>query len=325
MAEKPERRFYLELKDIKKIGVVGAGTMGHGIAISYALWGYPVIMGDLNEEILKNSLGRIKSSLDSFVEEEVVPRRQADETAERIITTTDLSALAGEADLVCEAIIERAQEKRELFNQLDVLCPSHTILASNTSHMVLNDFASEVKRQDKIVVTHYANPPHICPAVEVVKGPGTSDETFSLTYALLEKVRKVPVRVLKELPGYLNNRIQFALFREAFDLWAQGVASAEDIDRAVMGHFGFRNASIGPLMTTDLGGVPKWGPLAYEIFSQAFKFISDAKEPPQKWKEQVMNHRGFYDYSEEQWEEIIRKRDKEFLRRLKQLYWSKED
>jgi 3-hydroxybutyryl-CoA dehydrogenase len=315
----------LRLEDIKRIGVVGAGTMGHGIAISFALWGYPVTMSDLNEEILEQSQAQIRSSLEAFVEEEVIPRRQAQQTLARIQTTTDLSALTADVDFVCEAIVERAKEKRELFNKLDELCPPHTILATNTSHFVLSDFASEVKRQDKIVVAHYANPAQICPAVEVVKGPGTSDETFNLTYDLLLKVKKVPVKVLKELPGYLNNRIQFALFREAFHLWAEGVASAEDIDRAVMGHFGFRNASIGPLMTLDLGGIPKWGPLAYEVFSEAFKFITDAKEPPEKWRGQVTNHKGFYDYSEEEWAKIIKKRDKEFLQRLKCLYWSRKD
>lgn len=315
----------MQIEDIKKIGVVGAGAMGHGIAISYALWGYPVIMCDVNERILEDSRGQIESSLATLVEEEVIPRSQADETLGRISATTDLSALAADVDFVCEAIVERAREKRDLFNKLDLLCPPHTILASNTSHMLLNDFASQVKRQDKIVVTHYANPAQICPAVEVAKGPGTSDETFDLTYALLKKVKKVPIKILKEMPGYLNNRIQFALFLEAIHLWAEGVASAEDIDRAVMGHFGFRNASIGPLMTLDLGGLPKWGPLAYEVFHKAFQFITDAKEPPEKWKEQITNHRGFYDHSEEEWKEIIKKRDREFARRLKCLYWSKED
>jgi 3-hydroxybutyryl-CoA dehydrogenase len=319
------RRCDLKLEDIKRIGVVGAGTMGHGIAISYALWGYPVVVVDLTEEILRNSWKKMRSSLDSFVEEEVIPRKQAEETLARITTTIDLATLASEVDFVCEAIFERAQDKRTLFNELDALCPPHTILASNASHLVLSDIASEVRRQDKVVITHYANPAQICPAVEVVKGPGTSDETFDLTYALLERVKKVPVKVLKELPGYLNNRIQFALFREALYLWAEGVASAEDIDRGVMGHFGFRNASIGPLMTLDLAGLPKWGPLAYEMFSEAFKFITDLKEPPEKWKEQIMSHQGFYDYSEGEWEQIIKRRDKQFLQRLKQLYWSPED
>lgn len=315
----------MKLEDIRKIGVVGAGTMGHGIAISYALWGYPVIISDLTDEILEKSRTQVRASLEAFVKEEVIPLTQMEETLARIQTTPDLSALAADVDFVCEVIFEKAPDKRVLFNKLDELCPPHTILASNTSHLLLSDFASEVKRQDKIVVTHYANPAQICPAVEVVKGPGTSDETFNLTYDLLSKVKKVPVKVLKELPGFLNNRIQFALFREAMYLWAEGVASAEDIDRAVMGHFGFRNASIGPLLTMDLAGLPKWGPMAYEMYREAFHFITDSKEPPERWREQIVNHRGFYDYSEAEWAKIIQKRDREFLQRLKHLYWSKED
>jgi len=236
----------------------------------------------------------------------------------------DLSALAKDVDFVCEAIVERAEDKRKLFNQLDGLCPPYAILASNISHMAPGDFASEVKRQEKIVVTHYANPPHICPSAEVVKGPSTSDETFELTYALLEKVKKVPVKVLKELAGYLCNRIQFALFREAMYVWAEGIASAEDIDRAVMGHFGFRNASIGPLLTLDLAGLPKCGPVAYAMFGEAFRFITDTKEPPERWKERIMNHQGFYDYPDEKWQQIIKRRYKEFLQRLKCLYWKRQ-
>jgi len=312
----------MKLTDIKKIGVVGAGTMGHGIALSFALWGYPVTMRDVTDELVNNGMNRIKSALDTFVEEDVVSRKQANDAIANITTTTDLANVANNADYICEAITERTKDKKELFKILDEMCSPHTIIVSNTSSLVLSDFGSEARRQDKIAVTHYFNPPHICPCVEVVKGPGTSDETYNLTYDLLKKVKKVPVRILKELPGYLVNRIQFAMFREIYDLWAKGVATTEDIDLAVKSSFGFRLSSIGPLLTGDLSGTPRWGPIGYDMISTVYKQICSDLEPPQKYKEQQMAYKGFYNYPQEKWDQIIKQRDKEFLHRLKQLYWS---
>jgi len=311
----------MKLTDIKKIGVVGAGTMGHGIALSFALWGYPVTMRDVTDELVNNGMNRIKSALDTFVEEDVVSRKQANDAIANITTTTDLANVANNADYICEAITERTKDKKELFKILDEMCSPHTIIVSNTSSLVLSDFGSEARRQDKIAVTHYFNPPHICPCVEVVKGPGTSDETYYLTYDLLKKVKKVPIRVLKELPGYLVNRIQFALSREVWDLLDKGVATPEDIDLAVKSSFGFRLSSIGPLLTNDLAGSHTWGALAADLYDRAFTQISDAKAIPAKVRKQWESHKTFHDYTQEKWDQIIKQRDKEFLHRLKYLYW----
>jgi 3-hydroxybutyryl-CoA dehydrogenase len=310
----------MKLEDIKKIGVVGAGLMGHGIVLSFALWEYPTVMCDLSDEILAKAMAHIKLALDTFVEEEIVTRKQANTALGRITATPDLALLAQDADYVCEAITERSQAKKELFNKLDAMCPPHTIVTTNTSTLVLSDFGSDVKRQDKILVTHYFNPPHIVPCVEVVKGPGTSDETFNLAYGLLEKVKKLPVKVLKEIPGYLVNRIQMAMYREIYDLWDKGVASTEDIDRAVSGSFGFRLAGIGPLLTRDLAGFPRRGAHAVETQNRLYRQISNAKELPERLSKLWTTHKGFYDYPQEKWEQVTKQRDREFLRLLKQLY-----
>ena len=311
----------MKLEDIGSIGVIGAGTMGHGIALTFALGGYTVMLNDVKEEILKNAMNKIKSALEMFCTEDMVTTDEANNVIKRIVTTTDLDALAPEVDYVCECIVEDSHSKKELFNKLDLLCPPHTILASNTSSLVLSDFGSDVKRQDKIVVTHYFNPPHIVPAVEVVKGPGTSDETFDVTFDLLAKVKKMPVKVLKELPGYLINRIQFAIWREVFYLLCNGVATAEDIDRAVKGSFGFRLASIGPLMTSDLSGARNWGEVGIQVLERAFQSICSDKEVPEPIKQLFIEGKGFFDYHQEEWDEVTRKRDKEFLQRLKRFYW----
>lgn len=302
----------MELADVKEVGVVGSGTMGFGIAINFALWGYPTLMCDLNDEILAQAMKNVEQALALFIEGELITRQQAEETISRISTTTDLAEVARRSDFITEAIVERPHDKRNLFNQLDALCPAHTILASNTSRLVLSDFGAEVKRQDKLVITHYFAPPHIVPGVEVAKGPGASDETFNLTCALMKRVRKIPIRVLKELPGYLLNRIQGAMSREALRLWAEGVATAEDIELGITATFGFRMPHEGPFKHYDLAGIWKWP--------------EDVRNPGAFENEKIrqrMSQATPWFVDPERFDEAVERRDREYIRRLKELYWSK--
>ena len=302
----------MELADIRQVGVVGSGTMGFGIAINFALWGYPTTMHDLNDEILVQSMRNIEHAMHLFVEGDLISPQLADETIGRMSTTTDLAHVAANSDFITEAIVERSRDKRELFNQLDELCPPHTILASNTSRLVLSDFGAEVNRQDKLVITHYFAPPHIVPGVEVAKGPGTSDETFDLTYDLMKRVRKIPIRVLKELPGYLLNRIQGAMGREASRLWAEGVASAKDIELGITSTFGFRMPHEGPFKHYDLAGIWKWP--------------EDVRNPSaienEKLRERMSQATPWF-VDPENFDKAVEQRDREYIRRLKELYWPK--
>ncbi|MBA7692811.1 L-carnitine dehydrogenase [subsurface metagenome] len=311
----------MELTDIKKVGVVGAGTMGFGIAINFALWGYPVVMSDLSDEILKQSRKNVKSAMGLFVEEGLIARQQTDDTVSRITMTTDLVEVAANSDFITEAIVERSQDKRELFNKLDKLCSPQTIIVSNTSGLVLSDFASDVRRQDKIAVTHYFAPPHIVPGVEVAKGPGTSEETYNLIYELMKKIKKVPIRVLKEMPGYLLNRIQGAMSREANRLWAEGVASAEDIELGVKSTFGFRMPHEGPMGHYDLAGMWKW-PADVRTRSRQSEPEPSAEVTKKLGERRAQGKPWFVD--PEKFDEAIEKRDREYIQRLKELYWSQE-
>ncbi len=295
---------------MNQVGVVGGGTMGFGIAINFALGGYSTVISDLSDEVLTRSIATIKSALNLFVEEELITRRQADDAGDRIKTTTDLAEVAKDSDFITEAIVERSRDKRELFNRLDKLCPRHTILASNTSGLVLSDFGSDVTRQDKLVITHYFTPPHIVPGVEVAKGPGTSDETYDITCDLMERSGKIPIRLRKELPGYLLNRLQDAMRGEALRLWAEGMASAEDIELGVVSTFGFRMPHEGPFRHYDLSGVWKWP--------------EDIRSPRSIENEKIKNRLAegtpwFID--PERFDEALEKRDREYIRRLKELYW----
>ena len=304
----------MELSDVNRVGVVGGGTMGFGIAINFALGGYPTIISDLNDEILERCTANIKSALDLFVEEELITEEQAKRAVGKITTTTDLTEVAKDSDFITEAIVERSRDKRELFNKLDKLCPRHTILASNTSGLVLSDFGSDVERQDKLVVTHYFTPPHIVPGVEVAKGPGTSDEVYDITCGLMERAGKIPIRLRKELPGYLLNRLQDAMRREAFRLWAEGMATAEDIELGVVSTFGFRMPHEGPFRHHDLSGVWKWPEDIRVPRSIANEEIRTRLAEGTPW---------FVD--PEKFDEALEKRDREYIRRLKELYGSRAE
>ena len=310
----------MNLADIEKVGVVGGGTMGFGIAINFALSGYATIVNDVSDDALLLSLKHIRTALGLFVEEQLITQEQASAAAGRITMTTDLAELAAQSDFITEAIVERLKDKQEVFNKLDSLCPPHTIVVSNTSGFVLSEIGAGVKRQDKIGLTHYFAPPHIVPGVEVAKGPGTSDETYDIVYNLMKKAGRIPIRVLKEKPGYLLNRIQGAMMHEAMRLWAEGVATAEEIELGIQTTFGFRMPHEGPFLHYDLGGIWRWPAVSAHPHS-------DMSEPvPSEAVTQKINARRaekrpwFVDL--DKFDEAIEKRDREYIRRLKALYRS---
>jgi len=317
----------LQLQDIRNISIIGAGIMGHGIGLTYALGGYEVTLNDISNVILSNAMNQIREDLKTLADSGLISQDMIEETLSRLTTTTDFEKAVKNADFVTEAVLEDVEVKRKIFNNLDVLCPQHTILATNTSSLLMREFTSQCQRQDKILLTNWLNPPHIVPAVEIVRGKETSDETVDLTYALLKKVKKMPVKVLKEVPGFIHNRVQFAMIREVWSLWQQGIASLEDIDTVVKGSFGFRLAAIGPLETCDLGGLDIW----YHVADRLFKEISDTHEPPEELKKMVeagelgvKSGKGFFDYGAgsggKSQGEVIKERDRKFIKLLKLLY-----
>ncbi len=316
----------MNLSDIKKISVVGSGIMGHGIGQTFALGGYEVALNDITEELLDKALRQIRKNLDTFVEFGIATGEAAKKALARIKTVTNLNESVKDADFVVEALPEVMDLKKRVFKDLDEYCPSHTIIASNTSGLSLTEMAAAIKRQDQAVIAHWWNPPHIIPVVEIVKGRYTSDQTVDLVYQLLVAIGKKPVRILKEVPGFLGNRLQFALYREALACLKEGVASVEDIDLAVKGTFGFRLPTIGPLETSDFGGLDTF----LNICQYLFKEIDRSTEAPDILKEKVKAGKlgvktgeGFYAYPGEKAQEKIKERDRQFLQRLKCLYLRK--
>jgi len=314
----------MKLSEVHRISVVGAGIMGHGIAQTMATGGYDVCLNDISAEVLQRALERVRSNLRIFVDNGFITSQDAERALARISPEPDIKQAVKDADIVIEAVKEDIEVKREVFNRLGAVCKPTAVLASNSSSLLISDFASDTPGQDRVVLTHWFNPPHIVPTVEIIRGKFTSDETVDLMYDLLKKVKKLPARINKEIPGYLLNRIQFAMLREVWYLWREGIASAEDIDLAVKGSLGFRLASIGPLITSDLGGQDTFCAVAKYLLP----LLDDSHAPPDAYVSMVESGhlglktgKGFFDYSNEEWEAIIEKRDKEFLQRLKTLYW----
>lgn len=297
--------------------------MGHGIAQTFALGGYQVIMNDISDELLNKAMGQIRSNLNTFVEFGITTSDAAKEALSRIKPTKNLQEAAVESDVVVEALPEVMSLKKKIVKELDETCPSHTLIASNTSGLSLTDMVSNIRRRDQTVIAHWYNPPHIIPVVEIVKGQYTSDETVDLVYRLLVSVGKTPVKILKEVPGFLGNRLQFALYREALYCLKEGIASAEDIDLAVKGSYGFRLPTLGPLETSDFGGLDTY----LNIAEYLFKEIDRSTEPPEFLREKVRQGKlgvktgeGFFRYTPEEAQRKIKERDRQFLQRLKFLY-----
>jgi len=320
----------MKLEEIHMVSVLGAGIMGHGIAQSFLMGEYPVCLYDIKESILETAKGHIEKNLELFSQAGFIGKEGIGPILSRLSTTTDLKHAVGGSDFIVEAAPEDLSLKQELFQRIESLCGEDTIIASNTSSLTLKDIGARVKNRKRLVITHWFNPPHIVPTVEVVKGERTSDETMETAYGLLEKIKKVPVKIHRELPGFLVNRIQVAMAREVFDLYERGVASAADIDKAVKGSFGFRLASIGPLLTADLGGLELWLKVCENLLPQ----IQSSTGPPKALQRLVSqghfgikSGKGFYDYtrdfSKAELDEAIQKRDQEFLHRLRHLYWDK--
>lgn len=239
---------------MKTIAVIGAGLMGHGIAQVFATSGFAVRLTDLKADILSAAVRNIRTNLDLMADHEIVSRAQIEPALARITTTTDMAAAAAGADFVVEAVIEDLALKQKIFKELDALCPKETILASNTSVISISEIAADTLHPARVVGTHFWNPPYLIPLVEVVRGDQTADRSMDLTMDLMARIGKRPVRVNKDVPGFVANRLQHALWREAISIVENGIADAATVDDCVKYGFGLRLPVLGPMENIDLVG-----------------------------------------------------------------------
>ncbi|PSQ07940.1 3-hydroxybutyryl-CoA dehydrogenase [Halobacteriales archaeon QS_5_68_33] len=240
---------------IERVAVVGAGRMGHGIALVYALDGREVALYDADPDALAAAPERVETALATMVEAGAVDRAAADAALANLRTESTLAAAVADVDFVTEAVAEDLAVKRSVFADLADHAPADALLATNTSGLSIADIARDVADASRVLGTHWFNPPHIVPLVEVVKGPETTDAAAERTRALLDAAGKTPVVLERELPGFIGNRIQAAMTYEAYALLARGVASAADIDRAVKAGFGFRLPVMGIFEKVDQSGL----------------------------------------------------------------------
>ena len=240
---------------IHRVAVLGLGTMGHGIAQTFAAAGYPVSCYDEELAARASLHERVRTNLLAFVEAGLIPQNHVEGTLSRLVIFDNEAEAVADAGFVTEAVKEDLAVKQELFERLESLVASDTILASNSSTFPISQSSARMQHPERALVTHWFNPPHLVPLVEVVPGPDTHEETTRTTMALLKGIGKQPLWLRKELPGFLVNRIQVAIQREVWDLLDQGVASADEIDDALRGSVGFRLAVVGPLEVHDFGGL----------------------------------------------------------------------
>jgi 3-hydroxybutyryl-CoA dehydrogenase len=268
----------MAVDDVKRITIVGAGLMGHGIGLEFAVAGHTVIFHDLNEGALRKCVERVEVDLRQMAEWELMESSHIDPTLKRIQTTTDLEEAGSEADLVIEAVFEDLSLKQDVFRKLDAVCPERTILASNTSSLMPSVLAEGTGRPDRVLVTHYFYPPPLMPLVEIVRSESTAEEVVATVYELMKAVGKRPIIVQKEALGFIVNRLQTALAREALSLVDRGIATAQDVDIATWNSFGRRLAVVGPLQLWEFQD-------GWEQGLQIYKYITPdlehSPDPPQ--------------------------------------------
>ncbi|MBX7209546.1 MAG: hypothetical protein K1X78_14615 [Verrucomicrobiaceae bacterium] len=311
------------MKRIQTAAVCGLGTMGHGIAQTFAAAGISVRCYDAAPAARVSLHERIAKNLADFAAAGLVKKKDIPAILKRItVFDNEADAVRG-ASFVTECVAEDLGVKQEWFARIEALVPESTILASNSSTYPISMSGTTLRHPERAIVTHWFNPPHIVPVVEVVPGPRTSEAVTRTAMALMKRIGKKPVRINMELPGFLVNRIQVAVMREVWDLVDRGVASHEDIDEAVRGTMGFRLAAIGPLEVHDFGGLD----IQAKVFQNLAPEIRSSTELPRTIQQLVeaghfgaKTGKGFHSYTKKKLAEKLTRRDQAFLALLKLLH-----
>lgn len=263
------------VEQIKNIANLGTGTMGFGTALMFAMAGYNVRMFGRSDASIERGMKGIKSALETYRENDLVAEKDIPAILGRIQGVTTLEAAAKDADFVIESIAENLDIKREVFATMEKHCPKHAIFATNTSGLSPTAVAEGLQDKTRFVVAHFWNPPHLVPLVEVVPGKETSQETVDTTWKLMEKIGKKPVALKREALGFIGNRLQLALLREALYIVEQGIATQEAVDTTIKYSLGRRLSTTGPLESADLGGLD----IFYNISSYLCKDLCNNPAP----------------------------------------------
>jgi 3-hydroxybutyryl-CoA dehydrogenase len=309
------------LKSIQQVAIIGAGRMGLGIGQEIATAGTPVSFYDNDTGQLANLKTQIEYNLKRLAETQVITQRVIEPTLARITVSEALKEALNKADLVIEAVVENLEIKKNIFKTLDRLCPEHTILASNTSSLMPGMLASVTQRVDRVLVAHYFYPAYLIPLVEIVPSEHTSDESVDTVYTFLKTMGKKPIVCQKEVPGFIANRLQIILEREAFHMVQRGIASAQDVDKAVKYSFGRRMGVAGPFEILEHNE-------GYDMTVACEKYIlpdMDTSDKPyplilemvEKGKIGLRSREGFYKWTPEFTEKWEKRMEKNLIGYLK--------
>ncbi len=308
-------------KDVKRIVIAGAGTMGSSMGETFAKFGYDVTLYDIFPSALEKAGNLIRLNQETEVAEHVVTPEESAALLERIRYSEDKACFEG-ADLVVEAILEKLDVKHAFWAEISALVPEDAILASNTSGLSITAIAEVVKRPERFGGMHWINPPHLIPLIEVIQGKKTDDETAAAIRDMALAVEKKPV-IVQDAPGFALNRIQLAVLRECLHIVEQGIATPEAVDDVMKYGLGMRYACLGPFEVCDLGGLD----IFYNIASYLFEDLADEKAPFgmladrfEKGQYGVKTAAGFYDYAGGKDAEKIKYRDRMFTKISKCLF-----
>ncbi|SPJ15821.1 3-hydroxyacyl-CoA dehydrogenase [Syntrophobacter sp. SbD2] len=307
---------------IKKIAVVGSGTMGHGIAESFAMYGYDVNLYDIDDTRLNAAMEEIREELELLSEEEFIEPHVIEAALQRIKTFTDLKKSAADRDYVIEAVPEDLELKQRLLQELGGCSPQHAILASNTSSLKLNDMMVRLsdERKQRVMVNHWYNPAHLMPIVELSFFGNMPESIYEEVEQLYAGIRKQTVKVLKDVPGLVANRIQQGVAREAFSIIEQGIAAPEDVDKALKFGPAFRYATTGQLEVADFGGLDIWcivGDNLLKVMDNSQSANNLLRQKVKEGKLGVKTGEGFYKYPKEEVPKIRKKFMKKLINQLK--------
>jgi 3-hydroxybutyryl-CoA dehydrogenase len=300
------------------VAVIGNGIIGHGIAQIFAMANRDVVLIGRSDMSLARAKDKIRTSLSAFQSHGLITGAEVDEGLKRIRTSTSLED-AGPGDLVIEAVTEDLELKRRIFADLDRICARPAILASSSGQPA-SALVEKVRQRDRVIATHFWFPPQLIPLVEVCGGPETSSDVIAWTCDVLREVGKEPALIDQEINGFIGNRLQFAMLREAWSLWSRGIASAEAIDTVVRTSFGRRLGVTGPLESADIGGLHTM----YHFGKSLMPDLETSPVPHAKIAELVekgaaglSNGRGVYDWSKRDGEALVAERMNELFRWLK--------
>lgn len=286
--------------DINNIAIIGAGTMGSGIALIFSLHRFRVFLYDVDQQTVDRALANIKGNMKLLADESVIEGDSIEPAYKLIEPTVSLEDAAEKADFVIECVPEKLELKQDIFRKLDLLVSKEAILATNTSVMSISEIAAKAKNKERIIGTHFWNPPFLLPLVEVVQTENSSNDVINLTIDLLRRVGKKPVRVKKDVPGFVANRLQHALWRESLYLVEQGIADPETVDECIKYSFGMRLPVLAPLENMDMVGLD----MTLAIHDYIFKYLNNSELPSALLREKVdkgelgfKSGRGFQSWS----------------------------